>query len=132
MDLTDYRKQIDAIDDQLVELIQQRMDVAAGIARYKKANGLKVLDASRERAKLQQVTELAGEEMQDYTASLYSVLFELSRSYQGRLTREETPLTVAIANARPISPSLMLERNTLSGCILASLSKTSGCSTMFQ
>jgi len=110
MDLTDYRKQIDQIDRQLVDLFTQRMEVAAGIAQYKKANGLKVLDASRERAKLQQVTELAGEEMQDYTASLYSVLFELSRSYQGRLTREETPLTVAIANAIEGTDRLFPER----------------------
>ena len=113
MDLTDYRKQIDQIDRQLVDLFTQRMEVAAGIAQYKKANGLKVLDASRERAKLQQVTELAGEEMQDYTASLYSVLFELSRSYQGRLTREETPLTAAIANAIEGTDRLFPERATV-------------------
>lgn len=113
MDLQDYRKQIDQIDEQLVRLFAQRMDVAAGIARYKKANGLKVLDASRERAKLQQVAELAGEEMQDYTASLYSVLFELSRSYQGRLTREETLLTSAITNAIEGTDRLFPDRATV-------------------
>ena len=36
MDLQDYRKEIDAIDDELVRLFGQRMDVAAKIADYKK------------------------------------------------------------------------------------------------
>ena len=40
--------------------------------------------------------------------------------------------TVAIANASPISPEFIDERNTLSGCLSASSSSMSGCSTMFQ
>ena len=36
MDLQDYRKQIDEIDDQLVKLFAQRMEVSEGIASYKK------------------------------------------------------------------------------------------------
>ena len=85
MDLQDYRKQIDQIDSQLVDLFARRMEVAAGIARYKKENGLRVLDASREQAKLQQVMGMAPAGMEDYTAQLYAKLFELSRSYQEKL-----------------------------------------------
>ena len=40
MDIQDMRKEIDAIDDQLVQLFKQRMDVAAQIADYKKAENL--------------------------------------------------------------------------------------------
>ena len=36
MELKDYRNQIDRIDDEIVRLFQQRMDVAAQIAEYKK------------------------------------------------------------------------------------------------
>ena len=36
MDLNDYRRQIDEIDTQLLSLFAQRMEVAAGIAAYKK------------------------------------------------------------------------------------------------
>ena len=36
MSLQDYRKEIDAIDDELVRLFGQRMEVAAKIADYKK------------------------------------------------------------------------------------------------
>ena len=51
MDLKDYRVQIDDIDNQLIDLFQQRMETAGAIAAYKKAHGLPVLDAGREREK---------------------------------------------------------------------------------
>ena len=43
------------------------------------------MDASREREKLASVSELAGDEMSDYITVLYSLLFELSRAYQGKI-----------------------------------------------
>ena len=95
MELSDYRVQIDRIDRQLVELFAQRMETAAGIAAYKKEHGLPVLDPIRERQKLQNVVELAPENMKDYTASLYTLLFELSRGYQNRLLGASTALTAA-------------------------------------
>mgnify|MGYP000710125372 CR=1 FL=1 len=70
MELGDYRAQIDEIDHKLVELFAKRMDVAAGIAAYKKEHGLPVLDPVREREKLLDVAAQAPEDMRDYTASL--------------------------------------------------------------
>lgn len=82
MDIQELREQIDKIDDQLVTLFVRRMEVAAKIADYKKAHALPILDPAREQEKLQDVAEKAGNEMADYTRQLYTVLFELSRSYQ--------------------------------------------------
>ena len=65
MDLKDYRKQIDEIDDQLVKLFQQRMETAADIAAYKKANKLPVLDAGRERSKIHDLCAKVPPEMQN-------------------------------------------------------------------
>ena len=81
MDLKELRQEIDVIDDQLVRLFAQRMDVAARIADYKKENNLPILVPAREREKLLDVAAKAGPEMADYTRVLYSMLFELSRSY---------------------------------------------------
>lgn len=89
MDLNDYRTQIDAIDEQIVRLFQQRMDVAAHIAKYKKENNLPILQPARERAKLAEVSEMSREDMQSYIRVLYSLLFELSRTYQERGNRTE-------------------------------------------
>ena len=67
----------------------RRMEVSAGIAAYKQAHGLPVLDAAREQAKLQQVAELAPEQLRPDTAELYRTLFALSRGYQQRLQEEQ-------------------------------------------
>ena len=106
MELGDYRAQIDEIDHKLVELFAKRMDVAAGIAAYKKEHGLSVLDPVREREKLQKTVQSAPEALRDYTASLYSLLFELSRCYQNRLLGGDTALTCEIQTAMDETPKL--------------------------
>ena len=106
MELGDYRAQIDEIDHKLVELFAKRMDVAAGIAAYKKEHGLPVLDPVREREKLQKTVQSAPEALRDYTASLYSLLFELSRCYQNRLLGGDTALTCEIQTAMDETPKL--------------------------
>lgn len=109
MDLSDYRIKIDEIDEQLTRLFTQRMEVAADIARYKQENGLPVLDSSREKKKLLSVAEIVPEQTRDYTLSLYSLLFELSRSYQTRLLGFATPLTEQIHSAIEQTPPLFPE-----------------------
>ncbi len=99
MELKELRGKIDRIDDELVRLFAERMDVAAEIARYKKENNVGVLDSGREREKLRAVTEKAPEALKDYTASLYSLLFELSRSHQNRLLGHGSALREEIADA---------------------------------
>ena len=89
MDISELRSQIDAIDDQLVQLFAQRMDVAAQIADYKKEQNMPIFVPAREREKLMDVAEKAGPEMANYTRVLYSMLFELSRSYQSKLMDED-------------------------------------------
>ena len=108
MELQELRGRIDRIDDELVRLFAERMDVAAEVAAYKKEKGLPVLDAARERAKLRDVMEKAPEELQEQTAALYSLLFEMSRARQSRLLGGDSALveeiTDAIANTVPLFP----------------------------
>jgi len=82
MDLREYRKQIDSIDDELLRLFKERMEVSQQIAQFKKENGLPVLDAAREKDKLDVIGEKAGEVFCSYAQTLYKTLFELSRAYQ--------------------------------------------------
>ncbi len=106
MDLNAYRKRIDEIDDELVRLFAERMETAAGIAAFKKENDLPVLDARREREKLQQIAEKSPEELEDYAVRLYSLLFELSRSYQHRLLGTKSALGEQIETALRETPPL--------------------------
>ncbi|MBE6959668.1 MAG: prephenate dehydratase [Ruminococcaceae bacterium] len=106
MDIAELREQIDGIDDQLVALFGQRMAISAQIADYKKEHHLPILVPSREREKLADVAEKAGPDMANYTRVLYSMLFELSRSYQSKLGDTATDLYKQITKAIETTPKL--------------------------
>ena len=106
MDLKDLRGQIDRIDDELVKLFGQRMDVAAQIADYKKENNLPIFVPAREREKLLDVATKAGPDMENYTRVLYSMLFELSRSYQSKRNIKTSALHQQITQAIENTPKL--------------------------
>ncbi|MBQ3216501.1 MAG: chorismate mutase [Oscillospiraceae bacterium] len=106
MELKDYRKQIDTIDDEIVRLFQQRMDVAAQIAQFKQENNLPILQSAREREKLADVSGKAREDMQSYLRVLYSLLFELSRTYQEKQHGNKSELYSRISDAIENTPRL--------------------------
>ena len=106
MDLTEIRQEIDKIDDQLVHLFCERMNLSAQVADYKKEHNLPIFVPGRERAILQSVAEKAGPEMDNYTRVLYSMLFELSRSYQSKRNTKISPLYQQITTAIEQTPKL--------------------------
>ena len=106
MDLNELRQEIDQIDEQLVQLFCQRMDVSARVADYKRENNLPIFHPGRERAILQKVAEMAGSEMGNYTRVLYSMLFELSRSYQSKRNDILSPLYKEISHSIEHTPKL--------------------------
>ena len=132
MELGEYRTKIDAIDEQLLRLFAERMDVAADIAAYKKEHGLPVLDPSRERAKLLDVAEKTPAALQEYAVSLYSLLFELSRSYQNRLLGETTELTRAIQAAIDGTPKLFPEKAVVACQGVAGAYSQLACDKLFK
>lgn len=106
MTLQECRSQIDAIDHQLVQLFVQRMHLSGEIAAYKKENHLPINVPAREREILQQITMDIEPDMANYTRVLYSMLFELSRSYQSKCTLETTPLHQQITDSIEKTPKL--------------------------
>ena len=55
MDLKEIRYEIDKIDEELKRLFYARMDLVLKVAKYKKANNLKVLDNNREKEMLERL-----------------------------------------------------------------------------
>ncbi len=106
MDITQLREKIDNIDNQLVSLFTQRMEITRDIAAYKKENDLPIYVPARERQKLQEVAKLAGPDMDDYTRVLYSMIFELSRSYQSKQNSTATELYRKITDSIENTPKL--------------------------
>ena len=99
MDLKELRTQIDEIDNALVELFVKRMEISAQVADYKKANNLPIYVPTREREILQDVAKKAGPDMANYARVLYTMLFELSRSYQRKRNTVTTPLYQTITSS---------------------------------
>ena len=89
MDLTQYREQIDAIDSQIVDLYEKRMEVAKGIAEYKLSVGKKVFDKQREVEKLEKVSSLAHSEFNAKgVKELFEQIMSVSRKLQYGLLAE--------------------------------------------
>lgn len=106
MDIDQLRNQIDDIDSEMVRLFADRMKLSSQIADYKKENNLPIFVPARERAILKTVAENAGPEMANYTRVLYSLMFELSRSYQKKCNTSATPLYNKITDSIENTPKL--------------------------
>ena len=80
------RKRIDAIDQKIVRLLEERMALARRVGEYKAANNLPVLDSEREKAVIQsRVHFLANKEMEGAVTEIFEQIMRLSREYQGRI-----------------------------------------------
>ncbi|NLT15487.1 MAG: bifunctional chorismate mutase/prephenate dehydratase [Clostridiales bacterium] len=99
MDINELRAQIDETDSVLLDAFSRRMDVSAQLAVYKKENNIPVYDPARERRKLSDILSKTPEELRTYASSLYSLLFDLSRSYQENILNPEAPLIRDITGA---------------------------------
>ncbi len=110
MELSDYRKRLDEIDEEILHLFSERMDIAVEIASWKQENSLPVLDARREKEKLQHIEEMSDPELSDYSFTLFSMLMELSRSRQNRILHRDSPETRAIEAALRDTPQLFPEK----------------------
>ena len=89
MELTDIRKEIDALDEEMAKLFVRRMACADRVAVAKRGTGKPVLDASREQAILDKVSAAVGPELAPSARELFRTLMALSRARQtARLGRE--------------------------------------------
>ena len=85
MNLDDLRKEIDKIDDKLLQLFQERMGIVKDIAEYKKVHNIPILNSELEKAKLSDIISKTDEELVSYTQILFNTLFDTSKSYQEKL-----------------------------------------------
>ncbi|MES2524439.1 MAG: bifunctional chorismate mutase/prephenate dehydrogenase [Gemmatimonadota bacterium] len=96
------RGMIDALDRELLQIMAQRMVLVAEVAAYKRAHGIRIRDAERERTLIEDRRSRAdalglpvGE-----IESIFRVLMRSSRDHQAALRAEipldESPRTVAI------------------------------------
>lgn len=85
MTLEEYRKEIDHLDQQLVQLLVKRIECSQKIGVYKKEHNLIIFDPIREEAIIKEKIRLFTEKGIDdpvFVGKLFLLLFEKSREIQ--------------------------------------------------
>lgn len=132
MTMEDYRKKIDAIDEEIIKKLDERMRTAEEIARYKQENQLPVLDALREREKIEKITDLAADDMASYTRILYNTIMEMSKDHQRKITQRETPMVQNIKKALEETSKVFPQRATVACQGVAGAYSQEACERLFK
>lgn len=84
MGLLQYRKEIEAIDKQIIRLIDQRNKMAKNIFEAKKMEGLQISDPRQEKLVLKRAMDLATELNLDASAigEIFAILIRMSLQKQ--------------------------------------------------
>lgn len=92
MELETIRSQINQLDQELVALLEKRMELVDQVTAYKRATGMPVLDSSREQAVLDRVEQLV--KKANYRSAIqatFSDIMSQSRAYQSsQLVQDES------------------------------------------
>lgn len=107
MDMKKIRTEIDALDDVIKDAFLRRMELCAGMAAYKKENGLPVFYPAREREIVARLTKDTNADMATYIKVLYNILFEVSRAYQTTKISDGGRLSARIKTAIENTPKTL-------------------------
>lgn len=107
MELNELREEIDLVDDEILTAFLKRMELSEQVAEYKKANGIPLINRTRERQIMSDVMAKAGKDEQ-YAFQLFSMLFELSKARQSALISGDSAvgrqIKAAAANGGAVFP----------------------------
>lgn len=83
MDLNLIRQDIDALDKELVALLEKRMDLVTQVTTFKKETGKAVLDTAREEAVLEKVaSRVVNKDFEATIVNTFADIMKNSRDYQ--------------------------------------------------
>lgn len=93
VDLNQIRNEIDQVDRQIVELFQQRMELAGEVAASKRESGKAVYDRKRELEKLERLAAMADSEFNRHSIEeLFIQIMSISRRYQYSILGDRNPI----------------------------------------
>lgn len=85
-DLQQCRKEIDEIDQQIMQLFEQRMNISKSVVEYKIANHLEIFQPDREIEVIQKnINRLENPHLEDYARCFVQDMMTVSKSYQSDL-----------------------------------------------
>ena len=98
-DLKEVRKEIDAIDEEMVRLFVRRMNAAEAVAEAKRGSGTPVLNPAREREILAKVAETVGPDLENEGRILFTTLMSISRGRQREELSKGNAFSEALARS---------------------------------
>ena len=90
MELRDFRKKLDSLDEELVEIISKRMDVCAKIAEFKLQKNISIRDPEREDELIKDRYEKLkskGIDDEKFVSDLFNLVLSKSRQVQNEKMR---------------------------------------------
>ena len=106
MNIKNARKEIDQIDEELLQLFARRMALGKEIGKLKEAQNMPIENSEREREILLKISRESGEELRSSSRILFSTLFELNKSYQRRQSAEKGEFALKTADSLQNTPKL--------------------------
>jgi len=98
--LDEIRSEIDRVDKELVKIFEERMELCKDVAKYKIANGKKVLDPERERCKIEDVKNLTDDTFNKHgVEELFKQIMSMSRKLQYKMLSENNMIEDISFNA---------------------------------
>lgn len=79
-ELSEIRKDIDVLDNKLLDLFLKRQALSQEVAEYKYIHGMSVFDASREQEKLHEIQNLP-KDCQEFLCALMNLSKSLQQDY---------------------------------------------------
>lgn len=82
-DLGELREEIDAIDKQMVNLFEKRLEAVLQVAEYKSKNSIPILNAEREKQVIEKnIANLRNKEFSNATKDFFKSIMSISRSLE--------------------------------------------------
>lgn len=99
-DLSNIRESIDKVDKELVKLIEERMDLAAKVAEYKKTVNKPIYDRDREIQKIESLKAITNNpQYKESIEEIFLQLMAISRKYQYSLIGDSEHVIDSIFNS---------------------------------
>lgn len=104
--MSEIRKEIDAVDEEMTKLFVRRMACADQVAEAKRGTGKPVLDPGREREILAKVAERVGPALESEGKLLFSTLLSVSRGRQRAQLADDGMFAKTVAEAMSATPAI--------------------------
>ncbi len=110
MDLKECRQEIDKINAEMLRLFVKRMEISEEVAKNKAEKGLPIFNNAREREILGDMTAASPEIFENYVKTFFTVLMDLSKSYQRTVLNNTDNIEKKIKSAIDSTPKIFPKR----------------------